>query len=212
MTGGRSVIDGAFRVLRAIPETGSERQLARLAALTGLPRPTVHRLLGQLAEAGSVEWRDGHWALASSLIDLAQRVEPLAGLRTSAVPVIQTLREETGATVSLVVPGGEAFVALEMVTGREDLPIAARTGAPMPADTAAGIVLAQVPGSRRRQFGAAVDNEDLFEGLTCYAVPIPLPGKRRAALQIATSSDRPAERAAALVHRAAIDLARRQNA
>ncbi|GLY97312.1 IclR family transcriptional regulator C-terminal domain-containing protein [Actinoplanes sp. NBRC 103695] len=82
----------------------------------------------------------------------------------------------------------------------------------MPSDTAAGIVLGQVPGSRNRQFGAAVDNEDLFEGLTCHAVPIRLAGTQPAALQIATSADRPAERAAALVHRAATELGRRLSA
>ncbi|MEV6636372.1 helix-turn-helix domain-containing protein [Actinoplanes sp. NPDC051470] len=205
----RSVVDGAFRVLRALPETGPDRQIARLATLTRLPRPTVHRLLGQLAAAGSAEWRDGRWVLAAGLIDLAQGVEPLPGLRRSAATVIQSLREETGATVSLVVPGGDAFVALEMIPGRDELPIAAHPGAPMPADTAAGIVLGGDPGPRRRRFGAAVDDQDLVDGLTCYAVPVTLPGRRRVALQIATSSQRPAERAAALVHRAATELERR---
>ncbi|WP_285691518.1 helix-turn-helix domain-containing protein [Actinoplanes sp. NBRC 103695] len=212
MGDGRSVIDGAFRVLHALPGTGPDRQIARLTALTGLPRPTVHRLLSQLAEAGSVEWRDGCWTLAAGLLDLGQRVEPLPGLRRSAAMVIQALREETGAAVSLVVPGGEAFVALEMVPGREELPIVAQPGAPMPASTAAGVVLSDLPEPRRRRFGAAVDDQHLIEGLTCYAVPVNLPGGHLAALQIATSPARPAERAAGLVHRAALELARQVTA
>lgn len=209
MTNGRSVVDGAFRVLRALPETGPDRQLARLASLTGLPRPTVHRLLGQLSAAGAAEWRDGRWTLSAGLLGLAHRVEPLPGLRESASVVIQSLREETGATISLVVPGGDAYVALEMVPGREELPIHAHAGAAMPADTAAGIVLGRTPGARRRRFGAAVDDQHLYAGLTCYAVPVRLPGGRRAALQIATAADRPAERSAGPVHRAAAALERR---
>ncbi|GIJ52388.1 IclR family transcriptional regulator [Virgisporangium aliadipatigenens] len=209
MADGRSVIDGAFRLLRALPDAGAERQVARLTMLTGLPRPTVHRLLGQLAEAGSVEWRDGRWVLAAGLIELAQRVEPLAGLRRTASTLIQEVREQTGAAVSLVVPGGDAFVALEMLPGRAELPIAAHAGVPMPASTAAGIALTGAPGPRCRPFGAAVDDQDSFEGMTCYAVRVELPGLQRAALQIATSSARPAERSAALVHRAAIELQRR---
>jgi DNA-binding IclR family transcriptional regulator len=206
----RSVVDGAFRVLRALPETGTHGQLARLAQLTGLPRPTVHRLLGQLRETGAVQWANGHWSLAATLLGLAQRVEPLAGLRAAASQVIAQLREQTGATVSLVVASEDSFVALEMVPGRDPLPIDARSGARMPASTAAAMVLTPtaLPPARRRPFGAAVDDEDLFEGLTCYAVPVALPGGRRASLQVATAAERPAERLAAPLHRAALALER----
>ena len=51
----RGVVDGAFRVLRALPEAGPEHQVVRLAHLTGLPRPTVYRLLSQLHQSG-VTW------------------------------------------------------------------------------------------------------------------------------------------------------------
>ena len=207
----RSVVDGAFRVLRALPESGREHQVARLAHLTGLPRPTVHRLLGQLRDSGAVTWADGHWALSASLLGLAQQVEPLSGLRAAASRVIQGLREETGAAVSLVVPSENSFVALEMVPGSETLPIDTRSGARMPASTAAALVLAPgaLPAARGRSFGAAIDDQDVLAGLTCYAVPVGLPGGRRASLQIATTALRPAERFAAPVHRAAVALERR---
>jgi IclR family transcriptional regulator, acetate operon repressor len=211
MTDGRSVVDGAFRVLRALPLAGADGQVARLAELTGLPRPTVHRMLDQLRAVNAVEWRAGRWALSADLLTLTQQVEPVPGLRRSAAAVIQTLREQTGAAVSLVAAAGPAFVALEMVPGRDTLPIDARSGAEMPATTAAAIVLGAgpPPTARRRPFGAAVDDEDVFPGLTCYAVPVRLPGGRRAALQIATAAERPAELSAAVVHRAARALERR---
>ncbi|WP_305784123.1 helix-turn-helix domain-containing protein [Symbioplanes lichenis] len=207
---GRSVVDGAFRVLRALPATGPEHQLARLAALTGLPRPTVHRLLTQLRESGAVEWADGRWALSPGLLGLTREVEPVPGLRRIGARVMQSLREQTGATVSLVVPAGTAYVALEMIPGRFGLPIEARAGAGMPAETAAGIALdpRRTPSARRRPFGAAVDDQDIFPGLTCYAVAVALPGGRRAALQIARPAVRPAHRAAAAVHHAAVALER----
>ena len=206
----RSVVDGAFRVLRALPETGTQGQLARLAQLTGLPRPTVHRLLGQLRESGAVEWANGRWGLAATLLGLAQRVEPLAGLRASASKVIARLREQTGAAVSLVVASEGSFVALEMVPGRDPLPIDARSGAQMPASAAAAMVLAPaaMPATRRRPFGAVVDDEHMFEGLTCYAVPVALPGRRQASLQVASAPERHADRLAAPLHRAALALER----
>ncbi|SEG84706.1 DNA-binding transcriptional regulator, IclR family [Actinacidiphila yanglinensis] len=210
----RGVVDGAFRVLRALPEVGRKHQVARLALLTGLPRPTVHRLLGQLRRSGAVDRTDGQWALSASLLGLAQQVEPLAGLRETAATVIQRLREQSGAAVSLVVPSQGSFVALEMVPGRDALPIDARSGAQMPASTAAAMVLAPsaMPAARRRPFGAAVDDQDVIAGLTCYAVPVDLPGGRKASLQIATAARWPADRLAGHVHRAAIALERRVSA
>jgi IclR family acetate operon transcriptional repressor len=206
----RSVVDGAVRVLRALPDTTGEHQIAHLAELTALPRPTVHRLLAQLLQNGLVEWHEGRWTLGSSMLQLAHRVEPVAGLRTASARVLQYLRDQTGAAVSLVIPSGSAFVALEMIPGREDLPIDAHAGADMPTSTAAALALrpAQDARDRLRPFHGAVDQEHLLPGLTCYAVAVSLPGGQRASLQIATSATRPAERFAAAVHHAGADLQR----
>ncbi|MEU5698525.1 hypothetical protein [Streptomyces aurantiacus] len=102
-------------------------------------------------------------------------------------------------------------MALEMVPGRDALPIDARSGVQMPASTAAAMVLtpSAVPPARRRPYGAAVDDQDMFLGMTCYAVPVCLPGRRRVSLQIATTAQQPADRFAALIHRAALALERR---
>ena len=93
VSGTRSVVDGAVRVLRALPESRGERQVAHLAELTGLPRPTVHRLLTQLRENDMVEWVDGRWRLAAAVLQLAHRVEPVPGLRAVGTRIIQNLRD-----------------------------------------------------------------------------------------------------------------------
>lgn len=201
---GRGVVDGAFRILRALPRAAGERQIATLSGLTGIPRPSVYRLLAQLVAAGAVERRAARWVLAPGLLALAQDVEPLHGLRETAAQVIRVLRAETGGAVSLVAPGGDGFVALEMVPGWETMRIDARSGAAMPAGTAAARVLAE--GRRRSQ--AAVEHGAELDGLSCYAVPVALPGGGRVALQVATR-EQPAQRFAASVHRAATALERR---
>jgi DNA-binding IclR family transcriptional regulator len=204
-------VDGAFRVLHALPQVGLDHQVARIARLAGLPRPTVHRLLNQLREAGAVGWHDGRWMLSATLLGLAQQVEPLPGLRRTATGVIRQLRDQTGTTVALVVPTEETYVALEVIPGRDALPVDARPGAEMPARTAAGIVLgaADAPSSRRRRFGAVVDDENTVPGVVCYAVPVTLPGGSMASLQIAAPPAQPTERWAPAVHRAAIALSQR---
>lgn len=108
-------------------------------------RPTVYRLLDQLRTAGAVQLRRGLWELSPGLLGLAQRIEPVAGLRVAASGIVQALREQTGAAVSLVVAMEAAsFVALDMIPGRDDLPLQAHAGAVMPSTTAAALVLDRV--------------------------------------------------------------------
>jgi len=204
-TGGREVLESGFRVLRALPDADRRRQVSSLAELTSIPRSTVHRLLLQLRRAGAVELRaDGRWAVSPRLVEVAAGAGPLDGMRTSTNRILQALRAQTGATVSLVVAAGTSLTALEYLPGHEDLPIDVYAGAGMPDLTAAAVVLdpAQGRSPRARPFAAAVDNQDVIEGLTCYARLLTLPGDRRAALAITTSAARPAERFAAQVQRA----------
>lgn len=207
----RGVLDSAFLVLRALPYTEQSRQITSLAELTGLPRSTVLRLLRQLRRNGAVDLReDGVWLASPELAGIARSAPPLAAVRTDISRVVQQLRDGTGATVSLVLAGERTNVALEMLPGREILPIDSYAGAEMPEGTAAAIVLSS-PRSRdprRRPFSAAVDDEDLLPGLTCYARSLNLQDGTRLALQIASSARVKAERFAPQVQRASLVLER----
>ena len=55
-----------------------------LAEESGLPRTTVHRLLGQLAAVGAVERAGVHYRLAAGLLVLGQHVTPMERLRSLA--------------------------------------------------------------------------------------------------------------------------------
>lgn len=208
---GRGVIEGAFQLLHALPQTTPDSQVAQLVRLTRIPRPTVHRLLAQLREAGAVDLVEGHWTLASGLMGLARQVEPYAGLRESAADVLRMLRAGTGATASLVVPDSSSFVVLETVPGQTSLPVGHRPGDTMPHFSAPGRVLAdqRAPSSQHpRNTGVSSDHSAVQEGFTCYAVPVLLPSGRRAALQIASVEPRSMDRFAPMVHRAAAALQR----
>ncbi len=205
---GRGVIEGAFQLLHALPQTTPDGQVAQLVRLTRIPRPTVHRLLAQLREAGAVALIEGHWSLASGLMGLARHVEPYSGLREAAAEVLRSLRTGTGATASLVVPDNEFVVVLETVPGQTSLPVGHRPGDPMPHFSASGQVLAgpRAMAPMRRHPGVSSDHSAVQEGFTCYAAPVLLPSGRRAALQIASVEPRSTDRFAPMVHRAAAAL------
>jgi DNA-binding transcriptional ArsR family regulator len=201
---GREVLDSGFRVLRALPDADRRRQVSSLAELTSIPRSTVHRLLLQLRRSGAVELdADGRWAVSARLVEITGRAGPLDGIRTGTNRILQALRAQTGATVSVVVATDSSLIAVEFIPGHEDLPIDVYAGAEMPDLTAAAVVLdpRRRRSPRARPFAAAVDDQDVIDGLTCYARLLTLPGGHRAALAV-TSAARRAERFAAHVQRA----------
>jgi len=208
---GRGVLDGAFRLLRALPDIDGPGQLTELARVTGIPRPSVYRLLAQLSAVGAVELRNGRYLLGTAMVDLARRVEPAAGLRRGAVDVMRALRERTGATVSLVAPGGEGAVVLDVVAGRDTLPVDIYVGCAMPAVSAGALVLGSGSAADRVRpaHRAAIDDEHTVPGLTCYATAITLPDGTAAALQITSTTGRNAVRLATLAHQAADRIANR---
>lgn len=112
---GRGVLDGAFRLLRARPEINGPGQLSKLARVTGIPRSSVYRLIAQLCDVGAVERRQGRYVLGAAMADIARRAEPAAGLRRSAREVMQALREQTGATISLLTPASNGATVLDVI-------------------------------------------------------------------------------------------------
>jgi DNA-binding IclR family transcriptional regulator len=206
---GRGVLDSAFRLLKALPEADPDHQIADLARLTGVPRASVYRLLSQLHEVGAVERPRGHYVIGQSLTEIVYRAEPVVGLREQARGIMRALRNHTNATISLVVPAEGGCVALEVVPGRETLPTPIVVGIAMPPAAAAALVLD--PGPAPERVGAygmwANDDARVFSDLTCFASAIRVGGRTEAVLQISTLASSPAGRFAALLRRAADDIA-----
>jgi len=208
---GRGVLDGAFRLLRALPEINGPGQLSELARVTGIPRPSVYRLLTQLSSVGAVERRYGRYVLGAAMVEIASHVEPVAGLRRGAADVMRALREQTGVTVSLLTQGGDDAVVLDVIPGRESLPVHIHAGSVMPAVAAGALVLdpAAAPERTRPAQRAAFDDEHTVPGLTCYAAAITLPGGGAAALQLTSTNGHNAIQLATLAHQAAARITHR---
>lgn len=206
---GRGVLDGAFKLLRALPGAGPEHQLGELARLTGIPRPSVYRLMAQLHAVGAVERVGGRYIVANSLAELARHADPLAGRGQYAGQVMRALRDRTGATVSLIVPRERGCSALEVVPGREPLPTRIYAGKEMPSLAAAALVFDPSAAPERADVinGWAVDHAHVHAGLTCYAAAIRVAGQVEAALQISSTVDRPSDRFAVLIRQCAVRIA-----
>lgn len=199
---GRGVLDGAFRLLRALPDADRDHQLSDLARITGIARPSVYRLMAQLQTVGAVERvAAGYYVPTRLLSDITRRTDPAAELRAQALDVMHALRNQTGATVSLVVPGDTGLIALEVLPGRESLPTAIYPGIAMPRTSAAALVFDASPAPERADpvAGWARDDACVCSGLTCHAMAIRVSGRIEAVLQISTPSHRPSSQFAQLL-------------
>ncbi|MQA98174.1 MAG: helix-turn-helix domain-containing protein [Streptosporangiales bacterium] len=153
----KSVLARGLRLLDAFGSGDAELTLAQLAARTGLPKPTAHRLLGELVRWGGVERTAGGYRLSMRLFVLGQRAPRPRGLREAALPYLEDLYEATHENIHLAVLDGVDTLFLEKVTGRRAMPIVSRVGGRLPAYcTATGkLFLALGPADRLRQVLAA---------------------------------------------------------
>jgi DNA-binding IclR family transcriptional regulator len=139
---GVGVLDKAVAVLAAV-EAGP-RSLAELVEVTGVARPTAHRLSVALEVHGLLR-RDeaGRFALGLRLIGLGQQAAAAIPLWAAARPALADLQASTGESVQLYVRDGDARVCLASLEATHELRTIVAVGARLPLDVgSAGRVLA----------------------------------------------------------------------
>jgi len=194
--GGRGVLEGAFSLLDAVERCGGEAGLTAIAADCGLPKTTAYRLLEQLVELGAVERSGRGYRIGPRIFRLGQARQPHPGLRAAVAGPSRALARATGATVGVCVLSQGRALVIDGVPGELDELAPMRPGATWPWSTAAGKVLVAGAGAGAgsrvpldplphgwareaaaiRDRGAAIDDQELIEGVCCVAVPVRAPG------------------------------------
>ena len=235
---GIEVINRAVDILAAFAR-GAEMtlSLAEIARRTGLPKPTIHRLLAALDVVGLVVKTDHGYQLGIRLFELGEHVPRKQRLREAALPFMQDLYEASHDTVHLAVLDGLDVVYLERIRGHKVANIASRVGGRLPAhSTGVGkALLAHHPEVARRVMaapmvprtpytitsprllaeeleriraaGIAYDREENSIGIKCAAAPILVDGVAVGAVSI-TGPGLEVERYAPAVKAAALGIRR----
>ncbi|MGQ0483282.1 MAG: IclR family transcriptional regulator [Pseudonocardia sp.] len=120
-------------LLTAFRSGEAELSLAELSRRTGIPKPTAHRLLTELARWDVVERTPGGVRLGMGLFELGQLAPRQRGLREAAAPFLTDLFEATHETVHLAVPDRVDVVYVQKLTGRLGPRVPSRVGGRMPA-------------------------------------------------------------------------------
>jgi IclR family transcriptional regulator, acetate operon repressor len=107
-------VDRAFRLLERLADTGGAASISDLAADTGLPLPTIHRLVRSLIASGYVrQLPSRRYALGPGLIRLGASAGRLLG--DWAVPHLKVLVDQIGESANMAVLEGDAVVYVAQV-------------------------------------------------------------------------------------------------
>ncbi len=113
-------------------------RLMDLVAATGLPRPTVHRLLGELKRSGFAEQDDGgQYRLGHKVILLSAQCLGGFDLRREAHAYLQAFAEDIGHTVHLGIRDGVQVVYLDKIEPSHGLHVSSSIGERRPLSTTA---------------------------------------------------------------------------
>lgn len=147
-SGGSGVqsLERAFELLERLADTGGEASLSELAASSGLPTPTIHRLIRTLVSLGYVGQNSNRrYTLGTRLIRLGEN----ASLQFGAVarPLLTELVDEVGETANLAVLERDEVVYVAQVPSRHSMRMFTEVGRRvLPHGTGVGkAMLSQLP-------------------------------------------------------------------
>jgi IclR family transcriptional regulator, acetate operon repressor len=144
--GGVQSLERAFGLLERMADAGGEVGLSELSASSGLPLPTIHRLMRTLVTCGYVRQQaNRRYALGPRLIRLGEGAARLLG--TWARPYLARLVEETGETANMALLDGDEVVYVAQVPSRHAMRMFTEVGQRvLPHSTGVGkAMLAELP-------------------------------------------------------------------
>lgn len=185
-------------LLDAFTAEHSELSIRELAARSGIPRSTTHRLVTELVAWGALERGTSGVRLGVKLFELGSLAPTQGTLREAASPFLHTLAEVTRLTANLAIREGDSIVYLEKIVsptlkvphtrlggraamhatglGKAILAFSpAEEFGPLAAVTSKTITSAQALTEELgvvRRAGVAYDVEESRLGLFCVAAPI----------------------------------------
>jgi IclR family acetate operon transcriptional repressor len=149
--GGVQSLNRAFALLEHMAAAGGDVALSELATRSGLPLPTIHRIIRTLVGSGYVrQLPSRRYALGPRLIGLGDAASRMLG--EWARPHLAQLVDEVGETANMAVLDGDAVVYVAQVPSRHSMRMFTEVGRRVPVHcTGVGkALLAQLPPERVR--------------------------------------------------------------
>lgn len=192
-----SSVHHAFDVIEFLSEHGPAT-VTEIAGTTGLPRPTLYRLLRTLGDRGITRADRKRHGLSMRLHELGVRANAVDVLQMQVQPILDRVVSATGLTTHFAIRDGDSAVYIAKREGAAVLQMTTRVGWRAPLHcTATGKILMSAAGvpenldlspqtantitdyetlvrdvERSMERGFALDDEEMLPGLRCVAVPV----------------------------------------
>ena len=144
-----------FALLEVFAASDQRHSLQSLVEETGLPKPTLHRMLQQLESAGMLQREsDGrHYGTGTRLRRLAENLLLNDSHHGARHAVLRRLVEEVGESCNITALSGSEVVYLDRVETAAPLRFYLRAGSRVPAHCSASgkVMLAQMGAAQRRR-------------------------------------------------------------
>ncbi|GAA2972095.1 DNA-binding IclR family transcriptional regulator [Microbacterium terrae] len=230
-----SVLDRILAILEAVRESHGTTTITQVAVITGIPKSTVSRLVGDLVRRRYLSRSAGGVAIGLRLFELGARASTPRRLSAAALPVLAELFNATGEHLNVAVQEGCDMLSVVSVRGRLR-PVPSRAGVRVPSATTAlgkavlafteddlvlrGVIGEFDPGTRHsyekelagvRAGWVAIDRCETFPGVVGVASPVLSPDRIPvAAISVAGPvTDMDPRRVAPFVRHAALALTHR---
>lgn len=151
-SGGVQSIERAFGLLETMADHGGIMGLSQLAAESGLPMPTIHRLLRTLVDLGYLRQEPSReYVLSPRLMRLAESSSRMLGVY--ARPHLARLVDTLGESANLAILDGDQIVYVAQVPSRHSMRMFTEVGRRvMPHCTAVGkAIMADIPPEQVRE-------------------------------------------------------------
>jgi DNA-binding IclR family transcriptional regulator len=151
------VLNKAMCILQAFPAGDVAMTPQQIAKKTGMPLPTVYRLVQEMSEHGWLMKEGQGFRLGMMLLRLGAMVAQGIDVRSRALPHLRWLKEQTSENSELYIRVKESRIAIEAVRGPHNLSTFVEIGAPLPLHVGAGgkVLLAWQPDEEQNELIAA---------------------------------------------------------
>jgi DNA-binding IclR family transcriptional regulator len=127
-----TVLGKIVAVLFAFQTDDHGVSLAELQRRTGLPKGTLHRVVGDLVDVRLLDRTDHGYRLSVQVFQLGMRATVERGLLEVATPFMEDLYERTHETVNLGVLDGNRIVYVAKIGGHRQVTAPSRIGGRLP--------------------------------------------------------------------------------
>lgn len=135
--------------------THSKLSLNEMVQFSGIPKTSVHRMIGSLEDMGFLHKdEEGKYSLGLLFLQFGQLVADRLDIRQVALPIMQALRDDVEEAVNLIIKDGNESIYIEKLESTHPVRLYTKIGrrVPLYAGACSRVILTYLSDQEREQY------------------------------------------------------------